>query len=167
MPAGKICALVGPSGGGKTTSLKMVNRLVEPTPGEVLIDEPPRPREEVVELRRGIGYVIQQVGLFPHLTVARERRDRAAPARLGPAQAARAVRRLLALVGLEPGRFADRYPRPSGGEQQRVGVARALAADPPVLLMDEPFGAVDPIVREQLQNELLRLQGSSRRRSCS
>jgi len=151
--------LVGPSGCGKTTSLKMVNRLIEPTSGRILIGDTDVARRDVIELRRSIGYVIQQVGLFPHQTVGE---NVATVPRLlgwdGARQRARAAE-LLELVGLDPARYAGRYPTAlSGGERQRVGVARALAADPPVLLMDEPFGAVDPIVRERLQNELLRLQ---------
>ncbi len=159
IPAGKTCVLVGPSGCGKTTSLKMINRLIEPTRGEILIDGIDASTQDVTALRRGIGYVIQQVGLFPHLTVAEN--VAVVPRLLGWDAARRRGRsdELLALVGLDPARFGGRYPAQlSGGERQRVGVARALAADPPVLLMDEPFGAVDPIVRERLQNELLRLQ---------
>ncbi len=159
VPAGKICVLVGPSGCGKTTSLKMVNRLIEPTAGRILLDGVDAATREVTELRRGIGYVIQQVGLFPHQTIG----DNVAvvPRLLGWPEARRRERaeELLALVGLDPARYRDRYPSQlSGGERQRVGVARALAADPPIMLMDEPFGAVDPIVRERLQNEFLRLQ---------
>jgi osmoprotectant transport system ATP-binding protein len=159
VPAGKVCVLVGPSGCGKTTSLKMVNRLIEPTSGRILIGDRDVMQGDVIELRRGIGYVIQQVGLFPHQTI----RENVAtvPRLLGWDEPRRRERadELLALVGLEPSKYAARYPSAlSGGERQRVGVARALAADPPVLLMDEPFGAVDPIVRERLQNELLRLQ---------
>ena len=159
VPAGKICVLVGPSGCGKTTTLKMVNRLIEPTSGDILIDGRAVLEEEVTTLRRRIGYVIQQTGLFPHLTIG----DNVAvvPRLLGWSKERQRQRRdeLLALVGLEPGAYRDRYPgQLSGGERQRVGVARALAADPPVMLMDEPFGAVDPIVRERLQNEFLRLQ---------
>jgi osmoprotectant transport system ATP-binding protein len=159
VPAGKVCVLVGPSGCGKTTSLKMVNRLIEPTSGRILIGERDVMQGDVIELRRGIGYVIQQVGLFPHQTI----RENVAtvPRLLGWEDRRRRERadELLGLVGLDPTRYGDRYPSAlSGGERQRVGVARALAADPPVLLMDEPFGAVDPIVRERLQNELLRLQ---------
>ncbi len=159
VPAGKICVLVGPSGCGKTTTLKMVNRLIEPTSGDILIDGRAVLEEEVTTLRRRIGYVIQQTGLFPHLTIG----DNVAvvPRLLGWPKERQRQRRdeLLALVGLEPGAYRDRYPAQlSGGERQRVGVARALAADPPVMLMDEPFGAVDPIVRERLQNEFLRLQ---------
>ena len=159
VPAGKICVLVGPSGCGKTTSLKMVNRLVEPTSGEILIGGRDVMAQDPIELRRGIGYVIQQVGLLPHLTVA----DNIAvvPRLLGWSKARIRERtdELISLVGLDVARYRDRYPAQlSGGERQRVGVARALAADPPLMLMDEPFGAVDPIVRERLQNELLRLQ---------
>jgi osmoprotectant transport system ATP-binding protein len=159
VPAGKVCVLVGPSGCGKTTSLKMVNRLIEPTSGRILIGDTDVMQRDVIELRRGIGYVIQQVGLFPHQTVAEN--VATVPRLLGWEAGRRQARaaELLALVGLEPDAYAGRYPAAlSGGERQRVGVARALAADPPVLLMDEPFGAVDPIVRERLQNELLRLQ---------
>ena len=159
VPAGKICCLVGPSGCGKTTSLKMVNRLIEPTSGKILIDDVDASTREVTELRRSIGYVIQQIGLFPHQTIAE---NIATVPRLlgwpGSRQKARAEE-LLALVGLDPAKYRDRYPTQlSGGERQRVGVARALAADPPIMLMDEPFGAVDPIVRDRLQNEFLRLQ---------
>jgi len=159
VPAGKVCVLVGPSGCGKTTSLKMVNRLIEPTSGRILIGDTDVGRRDVIELRRRIGYVIQQVGLFPHQTVGEN--VATVPRLLGwdvGRQRARADE-LLDLVGLDPASYAARYPSAlSGGERQRVGVARALAADPPVLLMDEPFGAVDPIVRERLQNELLKLQ---------
>src|SRR5881628_2510565 len=158
VPAGRICVLVGPSGCGKTTSLRMVNRLIEPTSGEILIDGQNVLAEDPTQLRRRIGYVIQQTGLFPHQTVA----DNIAtvPRLLGwPKQRTRArVEELLDLIGLDPARVRDRYPAQlSGGERQRVGVARAMAAEPPVMLMDEPFGAVDPIVRERLQNEFLRL----------
>ncbi len=159
VPAGRICVLVGPSGCGKTTTLKLVNRLVEPTSGQILLDGVDVATREPTELRRGIGYVIQQVGLFPHETV--EENVATVPRLLGwPATPRRErAHELLDLVGLPPARYARRYPAElSGGERQRVGVARALAADPPILLMDEPFGAVDPIVRERLQNELLRIQ---------
>jgi osmoprotectant transport system ATP-binding protein len=159
VPAGKICVLVGPSGCGKTTSLKMVNRLVEKTSGEILVGGSDVTTQDPIELRRGVGYVIQHVGLLPHLTV----RDNVGTVpRLLGWDAARVKERadeLIELVGLDPARYRDRYPAQlSGGERQRVGVARALAVDPPLMLMDEPFGAVDPIVRERLQNELLRLQ---------
>src|SRR6187549_586310 len=159
IPAGRICVLVGPSGCGKTTSLKMVNRLIEPTSGSILLDGRDIAQEDPIALRRRIGYVIQQVGLFPHQTIGAN--VATVPRLLGwdaQRQSAR-TDELLELVGLDPARYRERYPSQlSGGERQRVGVARALAADPPVLLMDEPFGAVDPIVRERLQNEFLRLQ---------
>ncbi len=161
VPAGKICVLVGPSGCGKTTSLKMVNRLIEPTSGRILIDGQDAAGREVNDLRRSIGYVIQQVGLFPHETIGQN--VATVPRLLGWADDRRRARvdELLALVGLDPAAHRDRYPSQlSGGERQRVGVARALAGDPPVMLMDEPFGAVDPIVRERLQNEFLRLQAA-------
>ena len=158
VPAGDICVLVGPSGCGKTTSLKMVNRLVEPTSGQVLIDDQDVMTVDLTELRRGIGYVIQQIGLFPHQTIAEN--VGTVPRLLGwpKARIQRRTEELLELVGLDPARVRNRYPAQlSGGERQRVGVARAMAAEPPVMLMDEPFGAVDPIVRERLQNEFLRL----------
>jgi osmoprotectant transport system ATP-binding protein len=156
VPNGTTCVLIGPSGCGKTTTMRIVNRLIEPTSGRIVVEGQDVTRADPVELRRRIGYVIQQVGLFPHMTIA----DNVAtvPKLLGwPAErTARRVEEMLSLVGLEPGQFLDRHPRHlSGGQRQRVGVARALAADPPVLLMDEPFGAVDPIVRAGLQAELL------------
>src|SRR5712691_9030578 len=157
-PAGRISVLIGPSGCGKTTSLRMVNRLIEPTSGEILIDGQNVLRDDPTELRRRIGYVIQQVGLFPHQTIAQN--VATVPKLLGwPDARIRArVDELLSLIGFDPARVRDRYPAQlSGGERQRVGVARAMAAEPPVMLMDEPFGAVDPIVRERLQNEFLRL----------
>ncbi|GGX98153.1 ABC transporter ATP-binding protein [Streptomyces minutiscleroticus] len=161
---GELVTLVGPSGCGKTTTMKMVNRLIEPTAGRILLDGDDVSAVDPVELRRRIGYVIQQVGLFPHRTVL----DNTAtvPHLLGVkrARARERAAELLDLVGLDPAVFGDRYPdQLSGGQRQRVGVARALAADPPVLLMDEPFGAVDPVVRERLQNEFLRLQQSVRK----
>ncbi len=159
VPAGKICVFVGPSGCGKTTSLKMVNRLIEPSGGQILVGGKDVMAQDPIELRRGIGYVIQQVGLLPHLTVGEN--VAIVPRLLGWDKARTAARtdELLALTGLAPKTYRDRYPAQlSGGERQRVGVARALAADPPLMLMDEPFAAVDPIVRERLQNELLRLQ---------
>jgi osmoprotectant transport system ATP-binding protein len=162
--AGEICVLVGPSGCGKTTTMKMINRLIEPTSGRITIAGDDVSALPAVELRRRIGYVIQQVGLFPHMTVAE---NVAVVPRLlrWPAARIRArVGELLASVGLEPAAYAGRYPAAlSGGERQRIGVARALAADPPVMLMDEPFGAVDPIRRERLQNEFLRLQQKVRK----
>jgi osmoprotectant transport system ATP-binding protein len=158
VPSGKVLALLGSSGSGKTTTLRMINRLIEPTSGEIRIDGRNILDGNPQELRRRIGYVIQQAGLFPHRTVLDN--VTTVPRLLGWKRAtarARAVE-LLDLVGLEP-RLAGRYPAQlSGGQQQRVGVARALAADPNILLMDEPFGAVDPIVRAQLQVEFLRLQ---------
>jgi osmoprotectant transport system ATP-binding protein len=159
VPAGAICVLVGPSGCGKTTSLKMVNRLIEPTAGEILLNGVNVMTEDVTALRRRIGYVIQQVGLFPHLTVGRN--VAVVPALVGWSKERQLARgdELLSLVGLDPASYRNRYPyQLSGGERQRVGVARALAADPPLMLMDEPFAAVDPIVRERLQDEFLRLQ---------
>ncbi len=159
VPAGKICVFVGPSGCGKTTSLKMVNRLIEPTSGRIVIDGVDAATRDVTELRRSIGYVIQQVGLFPHQTIGEN--VATVPRLQGWTKERQRSRadELLALVGLEPGKYRDRYPSQlSGGERQRVGVARALAVDPPIMLMDEPFGAVDPIVRDRLQNEFLRLQ---------
>ncbi|MFB7875251.1 ABC transporter ATP-binding protein [Nocardia sp. NPDC056064] len=160
IPAGQIVVLVGPSGCGKTTTMRMINRLIEPSSGTVTIGGRDAATIDADELRRGIGYSIQQAGLFPHLTVARN--IATVPGLLGWDRKRIAARtdEMLSLVGLDPGTYRDRYPRQlSGGQQQRVGVARALAADPPVLLMDEPFGAVDPITRALLQDELLRLQG--------
>jgi osmoprotectant transport system ATP-binding protein len=157
-PSGQITVLVGPSGCGKTTSLRMVNRMIEPTSGTITIDDRDVTSVPATELRRGIGYVIQHAGLFPHRTVA----DNVATVPLLTGMSRREARaravELLERVGL-PAAFAKRYPAQlSGGQQQRVGVARALAADPPVMLMDEPFSAVDPVVRDQLQREFLRLQ---------
>lgn len=158
---GELVTLVGPSGCGKTSTMKMVNRLIEPTGGQILLQGQDIMTIDPVELRRRIGYVIQQVGLFPHRTVL----DNTAtvPALLGwrKSRARARAAELLDLVGLDPASFGGRYPdQLSGGQRQRVGVARALAADPPVLLMDEPFAAVDPVVRERLQNEFLKLQTS-------
>jgi osmoprotectant transport system ATP-binding protein len=157
IPAGSFCVLVGPSGGGKTTALKMVNRLIPFDSGEIRIDGRSIHDLPVTELRRGIGYVIQQVGLFPHMTVSEN--VATVPHLLGWPKSETAARtaELLDLVGLEAD-YAKRYPAElSGGQRQRVGLARALAADPPVLLMDEPFGALDPITRHRLQLEMLRL----------
>jgi len=158
VPAGEICVLVGPSGCGKTTAMRMVNRMVEITEGDIFIGDRSVRERGPAQLRRDIGYVIQQIGLFPHRTIAEN--VAAVPQLLGWKKERAAARsaELLALVGLDPD-LADRYPAQlSGGQQQRVGVARALAADPLVMLMDEPFGAIDPINRERLQNEFLRLQ---------
>jgi len=164
IPAGEICVLVGPSGCGKTTTMKMINRLVEPTSGRLTIDGRDVTQLSAVDLRRGIGYVIQQVGLFPHMTVGANTGVVPRLLRWPEARIRERVDELLDLVGLDPAAYRDRYPSElSGGERQRVGVARALAADPPVMLMDEPFGAVDPIRRDRLQNEFLRLQARVRK----
>ncbi|MFF2011972.1 ABC transporter ATP-binding protein [Streptomyces sp. NPDC058195] len=161
---GELVTLVGPSGCGKTTTMKMVNRLIEPTEGRICVDGDDISAIDPVLLRRRIGYVIQQVGLFPHRTILEN--TATVPHLLGWKKGkgrARAAE-LLDLVGLDPSVYGDRYPEQlSGGQRQRVGVARALAADPPVLLMDEPFGAVDPVVRERLQNEFLKLQEQVRK----
>ena len=156
---GEICVLLGPSGCGKTTTLKMINRLVEPTSGKIYIDGKDTDQYDPVELRRTIGYVIQQIGLFPNMTV--EDNVCVVPKLLGwdKERARKRASELLATINLDPAIFLKRYPKElSGGQQQRVGVARALAADPPVLLMDEPFGAVDPINREVIQNQFLEMQ---------
>jgi len=156
---GEICVLVGPSGCGKTTTLKMVNRLIEPTSGRIFLDGEDVTGADPVELRRRIGYVIQQVGLFPHLTVADNVATVPRLLKWDKRRVQARVDELLDLVGLDPARFGRRYPHQlSGGQRQRVGVARALGVDPPVLLMDEPFGAIDPITRDRLQGEFLRLQ---------
>jgi osmoprotectant transport system ATP-binding protein len=163
VPDGQIMVLVGPSGCGKTTSLRMINRLVEPTDGRILLDGRDVADANPSVLRRGIGYVIQQTGLFPHRTI--EDNIATVPLLSGwpKARARERARELMSLVGLDSA-MARRYPHQlSGGQQQRVGVARALAADPPVLLMDEPFSAVDPIVRASLQDELIRLQAELRK----
>lgn len=159
IPAGETVMFVGPSGCGKTTTMKMINRLIEPTSGRIFIGDEDVTDKNPDELRRHIGYVIQGAGLFPHFTVG----DNIAivPKLLNwdKQRIDERVDELLDLVNLDPAQYRNRYPRElSGGQQQRVGVARALAADPPVLLMDEPFGAVDPITRQRLQDELLRLQ---------
>ncbi|MFE8007130.1 ABC transporter ATP-binding protein [Streptomyces sp. NPDC057418] len=161
---GELVTLVGPSGCGKTTTMKMVNRLIEPTEGRIFLDGDDISAIDPVQLRRRIGYVIQQVGLFPHKTVLEN--TATVPHLLGWKQkeGRRRAAELLDLVGLDPSVYGGRYPEQlSGGQRQRVGVARALAADPPVLLMDEPFGAVDPVVRERLQNEFLKLQAQVRK----
>ncbi|HEY8676663.1 MAG TPA: ABC transporter ATP-binding protein [Candidatus Dormibacteraeota bacterium] len=159
IPSGEIVIFVGPSGCGKTTSLKMINRLIEPSAGVISIDGTDTAAVDVNELRRSIGYVIQQIGLFPHYTVAENVATVPRLAGWDKKRIAARVDELLDLVGLPAARYAGRLPAElSGGERQRVGVARALAIDPNILLMDEPFGAIDPIARERLQNELLRLQ---------
>ncbi len=156
---GEALVLLGRSGSGKTTTMKLINHLFIPTKGEVLFDGIPTTQWDEIKLRRKIGYVIQETGLFPHFTV--ERNVGLVPSLEGwkPKQIKTRVYELLQLVGLNPGQFAQRYPHElSGGQRQRVGVARALAADPPVLMMDEPFGALDPITRLELQQEFRRLQ---------
>ncbi len=163
VPAGEICVLVGPSGGGKTTALRLVNRLIELTSGDIRIDGTSVREQNLVQLRRGIGYVIQQVGLFPHMTI--EANIGTVPRLYGRPRSWIHTRseELLELVGLDQS-YAKRYPAQlSGGERQRVGLARALAGNPPLMLMDEPFGAIDPIVRARLQDEFLRLQKEVRK----
>lgn len=154
VPEGTTTALIGPSGCGKTTTMRMINRLIDPTEGKIIVNGEDVTRVDPVKLRRHIGYVIQQVGLFPHMTIAQN--IAAVPKLLGWTEAKIRSRtaELLDLVGLDPDEMLRRYPRQlSGGQRQRIGVARALAADPPVLLMDEPFGAIDPIARTRLQDE--------------
>jgi osmoprotectant transport system ATP-binding protein len=163
VPAGEICVLVGPSGCGKTTAMRMVNRMIDITEGDILLGGDSVRGREPTALRREIGYVIQQIGLFPHLTIAEN--IATVPRLLGWDKERTRTRaaELLELVGLEPA-LGERYPAQlSGGQRQRAGVARALAADPPLMLMDEPFGAIDPINRERLQNEFLRLQAEIRK----
>jgi osmoprotectant transport system ATP-binding protein len=159
IPAGQLVVLVGPSGSGKTTTMKMINRLIEPTSGRIVIDDRDVTRVDPVKLRRKIGYAIRDNGLFPHMTVGQN--IALVPRMLGWSRSRVSARvdELLETVGLESQDFRNRCPRQlSGGQQQRVGIARALAGDPPVLLMDEPFGAVDPITRGHLQDELIRIQ---------
>ncbi|UXN59546.1 ABC transporter ATP-binding protein [Phyllobacterium zundukense] len=154
VPEGTTTALIGPSGCGKTTTMRMINRLIDPTDGKIIVNGEDVTKVDPVELRRHIGYVIQQVGLFPHMTIAQN--IAAVPKLLGWTEAKITSRteELLDLVGLDPSEMLKRYPRQlSGGQRQRIGVARALAGDPPVLLMDEPFGAIDPIARTRLQDE--------------
>ncbi|MEX2548588.1 MAG: ABC transporter ATP-binding protein [Nitriliruptoraceae bacterium] len=167
IPQGEVVVFVGPSGCGKTTTLKMINRLIEPTSGRIFLEDEDVTRINADRLRRRIGYVIQQVGLFPHMTIASN--IATVPRTLGwdKQRIAERIDELLALVGMDPEVYRDRYPKElSGGQNQRVGVARALAADPAVMLMDEPFGAVDPITRERLQNEFLRLQDEVNKTIC-
>jgi osmoprotectant transport system ATP-binding protein len=164
VPAGEIVVLVGPSGCGKTTTMKMINRIIEPTSGRIVLDGDDVTRADPDQLRRRIGYVIQQIGLFPHRTIAEN--IGTVPRVLGwdRKRIAERVDELLETVRMDPAAYRDRYPKElSGGQRQRVGVARALAADPDVMLMDEPFGAIDPITRDRLQNEFLRLQAEVRK----
>ena len=157
--AGETCVLIGPSGCGKTTTMRMVNRMIEPDAGTIEVAGRDVTHVDAIELRRSIGYVIQQIGLFPHMTIAEN--IATVPRLLGWDEARTAMRvdELLYLVAMDPGAYRARFPRElSGGQRQRVGVARALAADPPVMLMDEPFGAIDPITRAKLQDEFLRIQ---------
>jgi osmoprotectant transport system ATP-binding protein len=156
---GELFVLIGPSGCGKTTTMKMINRLIEPTQGRILINSEDIMKKDPVSLRREIGYVIQQIGLFPHMTIEQNVALVPKLKKMDPKKYLKRVDELLEMVGLDPSTFKKRYPSElSGGQQQRVGVIRALAADPPIILMDEPFSALDPISREQLQDELTRLQ---------
>jgi len=156
---GEVCVLIGPSGCGKTTTLRMINRLIEPTSGRILVNGKDTSQVKPEQLRRSIGYAIQSVGLFPHLTVATNIATVPELLHWDKTRIARRVEELLTLVGLSPAEYAGKYPSQlSGGEAQRIGVARALAADPPILLMDEPFGAVDPLTRERLQAQFVAIQ---------
>jgi osmoprotectant transport system ATP-binding protein len=167
IPEGEIVAFVGPSGCGKTTTLKMINRLIEPTSGRIHLDGEDVTQIDADELRRRIGYVIQQIGLFPHLTIAKNVATVPRALKWDKDRITARVDELLELVGMDPEVYRDRYPKElSGGQNQRIGVARALAADPAVMLMDEPFGAVDPITRERLQSEFLRLQAEVKKTIC-
>ena len=164
VPAGECLALLGRSGSGKTTVLKLINRLLDPTEGEVTVEGLPTRTWDPIRLRRRVGYVLQEIGLFPHLTVAQN--VAVVPQLEGWAvsRITARVHELLGMLGLLPDRFADRFPHElSGGQRQRVGIARALAADPPVLLMDEPFGALDPITRAELQHEFKELLAAIRK----
>ncbi|HUR71124.1 MAG TPA: ATP-binding cassette domain-containing protein [Candidatus Limnocylindrales bacterium] len=156
---GETLVLLGRSGSGKTTTMRLINRLIDPTAGEVIVNGKPTVDWDPIQLRRRIGYVIQEIGLFPHLTI--EQNIGVVPRLEGwePERIRLRARQLLTLIGLDADRFADRYPRElSGGQRQRIGVARALAADPPVILLDEPFGALDPITRRDIQQEFKNLQ---------
>ncbi len=164
IPAGELVVFVGPSGCGKTTTMRMINRLIEPTSGTIHIGDEDVNGLDDVQLRRKIGYVIQQIGLIPHLTIAANVGLVPRLLKWNKNKTSQRVEEMLTVVGLDPGQFAHRYPRQlSGGQQQRVGVARALAADPPTMLMDEPFGAVDPITRGRLQEEFRSLQQTLRK----
>lgn len=161
---GEIVVLVGPSGCGKTTTMKMINRLVDPTEGKIILDNQDVSKVDPLELRRNIGYVIQHIGLFPHLTVEENIATVPKLKKWSKEAIAERVNELLKLVGMEPEIVKQKMPRQlSGGQQQRIGLARAMAADPPIMLMDEPFGALDPITRERLQNEFLGIQQDVRK----
>jgi len=161
---GETLVLLGTSGSGKTTTMKMVNRLIEPTSGHILVADTDIMEQDPIGLRRRIGYAIQHIGLFPHMTIAENIAVVPKLLQRSRAQVAERVDGLLTMVGLEPDEFRERYPvQLSGGQRQRIGVARALAADPPIVLMDEPFGALDPITREELQNEFLALESEIRK----
>ena len=156
---GELCIFLGPSGCGKTTSLKMINRLIPITSGKIYIDDVDIMKLNQNELRKGIGYAIQNIGLFPHLTVEQNIATVPMLKKWSKQRQRARAEELLHLVGMDPSTFLDRYPSElSGGQQQRVGVARALGADPPILIMDEPFGAIDPITRSKLQDEFLKIQ---------
>jgi len=162
--AGEVCVLIGPSGCGKTTTMRVINRMVEPDSGSVHVAGRDIMTVDPVELRRSIGYVIQQIGLFPHWSIAQNIATVPRLLQWEEPRIARRVDELLVLVGMDPAQFRDRFPRElSGGQRQRIGVARALAADPPVMLMDEPFGAIDPITRARLQDEFLGILRSLRK----
>ncbi|MBA2552995.1 MAG: betaine/proline/choline family ABC transporter ATP-binding protein [Geodermatophilaceae bacterium] len=164
IPEGEIVILVGPSGCGKTTTMKMINRIIEPTSGRIIVDDKDVTHEDPDQLRRRIGYVIQQIGLFPHQTIAEN--IATVPKLLGwdAKRIDARIDELLETVSMSPATYRNRYPKQlSGGQRQRVGVARALSGDPAVMLMDEPFGAIDPITRDRLQNEFLRLQAEVRK----
>ena len=164
VPEGEILVLVGPSGCGKSTTLRLINRMIEPSSGRILLDGEDVTDVNPDELRRRIGYVIQQIGLFPHRTIAENIATVPKMLKWDKKRITARVDELLEMVGLDPMEFRDRYPKElSGGQAQRVGVARALGADPEIMLMDEPFGAIDPITRESLQNEFLRLQEELRK----
>ncbi len=164
IPAGKTCVLIGPSGCGKTTTLRMINRLIDPDRGRILVDGEDTRLTDPAQLRLKMGYVIQQTGLFPHMTVGENVGTVPRLWQWDKARVKARVEELLILVGLDPGQYRDRYPHQlSGGQRQRVGFARALGADPPILLMDEPFGAVDRITRERLQQEFINIQRSMRK----
>jgi osmoprotectant transport system ATP-binding protein len=159
IPEGEIVIFVGPSGCGKTTTMKLINRLIEPTSGRIILDDEDVTRVDADRLRRRIGYVIQQIGLFPHQTIAENIATVPRLLRWDKARIEKRVDELIETVGMDPAVYRDRYPKQlSGGQRQRIGVARAMSADPDVMLMDEPFGAIDPITRDRLQNEFLRIQ---------